>query len=328
MDRRVKTTRLLVIHPGALGDTLLALPVLAGLKRRHAPATLDLIGHPSLVEVLPGRSVVDRMRSIDGPEVRCLYGDRHDMPSALRAYLGRFDVAVAWLADQDGDLRHALRALGGRRVIVRSPRLRDAGDRHATDRFADTLSEWGRLHPLPAIGLTPTTADSITGAAWLAKTGIVVKETPVIAVHPGSGSSGKCWSAEWYAEAGADLLENGTAVLLIEGPADAEAVVALQQTLGSKRLPRLAGVGLTTVIGVLSQCRAFLGNDSGLTHLAAALGVPTVGVYGPTDPAIWAPRGEHVTTFRSDSGCRSVPPRIVTAALLRVAREPSASLAT
>lgn len=328
MDRKVKTTRVLVIHPGALGDTLLALPVLAGLKQCHAQAMLDLIGHPSLVEVLPGRSVVDRMRSIDGPEVHCLYGGLHGMSSAIRAYFASFDIAVAWLADQDGSLRYALRALGIRRVIVRSPRLREAGVRHATDRFADTLAKWQGFHQLPTISLTPTATDLTTGAAWLAQAGINVKETPVIAVHPGSGSSDKCWPTGCYAEAVTNLLDNGMSVVLVEGPSDSEAVVALQQAMDPKRLPQLAGVGLTTVIGVLSHCRAFLGNDSGLTHLAAALGLPTVGVFGPTDPAVWAPRGDHVTIFRDEPGCRFVPPRIVTAALLRAVHEPSASLAT
>src|SRR5207244_13537696 len=88
-------TRLLVIYPGALGDTLVALPVLATLKQSYAPAVLELVGHPALLEVLPGRSAVDRMRSIEGPEFHAILGDLEAIPPAQKALLELLAIAIA-----------------------------------------------------------------------------------------------------------------------------------------------------------------------------------------------------------------------------------------
>ena len=139
MDRPL--TRLLVIYPGALGDTLVALPVLAALKQSYAPAVLELIGHPALLEVLPGRSAVDRMRSIEGPEFHALLGDLEAIPPVQQALFERFDVAIAWVPDSEGQLKRTLMKLRIPCVIVRSPGLREPGLRHAMERFRDTLSE-------------------------------------------------------------------------------------------------------------------------------------------------------------------------------------------
>jgi len=328
MDQRLKTMRILVVHPGALGDTLLALPVLVALKQHHEPATVDLIGHSSLVEVLPGRSVVDIMRPIDGPEFRSLFGDPLELPVPIQSFFGSFDIAVAWLDDHDERLRHCLRTLGIRNAVIRAPRLHEPGTRHATNRFGETLSDWDCAQPLPTTCLTPTVADLTAGAAWLARAGIPDRGVPVVAVHPGAGSPSKCWPPERYAEVIAALVQDGTAVVLVEGPADAQAVGDLQHAVAPLPVPRLVGGRLAAVVEVLSRCHAFLGNDSGLTQLAAGLGVPTIGIFGPTDPAVWAPRGDHVVTFRGGSDWLPISPGLVIEAVRQVVREPSASLAT
>ena len=60
---------------------------------------------------------------------------------------------------------------------------------------------------------------------------------------------------------------------------------------------------LPTVAGILSKCRAYLGNDSGITHIAAAVGTPMLAIFGPTDPDVWGPRGENVTIIRGRAPC-------------------------
>jgi len=268
------------------------------------------------------------MRSIDGPDFRCLFGDPLEMPTPIQSFFRSFDIAVAWLDDRDGSLGRALHTLRVPRVVVRSPRLREPGARHATDRFGGTLSELNHTRPLPRACLTPTVDDLTTGAAWLAKAGIHGWDVPVIAVHPGAGHPSKCWPVDRYAAVITALLQGGTGVVLVEGPADAQVVGDLQRAVAPLPVPRLATGRLATVVGVLSQCRAFLGNDSGLTHLAACLGMPTIGLFGPTDPAVWAPLGDHVLTFQDKPDWRSISPRLVLEALRQVVRMPSASLAT
>src|SRR2546429_5521344 len=119
MDRRV--SQILVVHPGSVGDTILALPVLAALKVHHRPVWLHLIGHPSLLDVLPGRSVVDSMGSIEGPDYRDLLAGPECMPASTVIFYQQFSLVVIWAADHDGSVQAALDSLGIPKGIVRSP---------------------------------------------------------------------------------------------------------------------------------------------------------------------------------------------------------------
>jgi heptosyltransferase-2 len=118
-----------------------------------------------------------------------------------------------------------------------------------------------------------------------------------VAVHPGSGSPAKNWPADRFAGA-LQAIGAAGAYLLIEGPADAGAARPLQSgaaAVARSLPPRVLGA-------ILARARAFLGNDSGISHLAAAWGAPTVALFGPTDPAVWSPVGPRVTTVRSADG--------------------------
>jgi ADP-heptose:LPS heptosyltransferase len=153
------------------------------------------------------------------------------------------------------------------------------------------------------VKLAATETDEKAGAQWLFERGINVETDHLVAVHAGSGSPTKCWSSERFARVADGLQKTGIRVVLIEGPADRTITQAVACRI-SIAPPRLRDVSLSSVVGVLSQCDAFLGNDSGLTHVAAALGLPTVAVFGPTDPAIWGSRRNNLIAIRAMSGCR------------------------
>ena len=128
-------------------------------------------------------------------------------------------------------------------------------------------------------------------------TGSMSDSDYLVGVHAGSGSPTKCWSSDRFARVVDGLHKSAIKVVLIEGPADKEVTQAVVRRIPIA-LPRLHDVSLSSVVGVLSQCDSFLGNDSGLTRIAAALGLPTVAVFGPTDPAIWGTRRKNLVTLR------------------------------
>jgi heptosyltransferase-2 len=119
-----------------------------------------------------------------------------------------------------------------------------------------------------------------------------------LALHPGSGSAAKNWPPECYA-ALAQMASPGRPWLLVEGPADATACAALR-SLPDARLAR--GLPLRVLGAVLAEAGAYVGNDSGVSHLAAAWGAPTVVLFGPTDPAVWAPIGPRTASVRAPAG--------------------------
>ena len=334
-------TSIIVIHPGSLGDTILALPVLAALKSRHSSSLLHLVGHPTLVDVLPGRSAVDTMTSIEGPEYRGLFS-QSEVPPKVSKFFQQFQFVVVWDADRDGSIKEALQSLKLSHFVVCSPGLSKKSDLHATDRFWATLSDHMPSEPLPEPRLTATESDRRAGTQWISNNGINLDADQLVAVHAGSGSPTKCWSPDSFARVVDGLQRNGAQVVLIEGPADREATQTIASQIGMA-LPRLRDATLLNVIGVLSQCDAFLGNDSGLTHVATVLGLPTVAVFGPTDPAIWgsrrnnlvplrAPRGSrcpaHAQTMCAHPGCFAISPDTVLKTLGEIRRSRSASLAT
>ena len=117
-------------------------------------------------------------------------------------------------------------------------------------------------------------------------------------VHPGSGSPTKNWPAERFVEIMRRLQAAGRETVAVLGEADVAEAAVLAREL--PEMPVLAGLTLTELAATLAECGAFLGNDSGIAHLAAAVGLPTTALFGPSDADVWAPRGRGgVTVLRA-----------------------------
>jgi ADP-heptose:LPS heptosyltransferase len=139
-----------------------------------------------------------------------------------------------------------------------------------------------------------------------------------VAVHPGSGSRSKNWPPERFA-AVARRLAAGQRWLLVLGPAEAELPVP-EGSIVARSWP------VRTLGAALSRAGLFLGNDSGASHLAAAAGAPTLALFGPTDPALWAPVGASVATLRAPRGALlDLSPDEVEQAALRLRATSAAS---
>ncbi len=164
---------------------------------------------------------------------------------------------------------------------------------HASEWLARPIGFLGADPAERPPALEPTDVERAAAAATIA-----VLPDRFLALHPGSGSPAKNWPADRFA-ALAERSANGRAWLLVEGPADAASVAPLRGLSGvvvaSDLPPRTLGA-------VLARAGVFVGNDSGVTHLAAAWGAPTVALFGPTDPSVWAPLGPRVEVVRSGDG--------------------------
>jgi ADP-heptose:LPS heptosyltransferase len=125
--------------------------------------------------------------------------------------------------------------------------------------------------------------------------------TGLVALHPGSGGADKCWPVERFAEVIYYLWQQKKGVLVLAGPAEEERLVLLQGLLYAYPQPGrceyLVDAPLLSVAERLQQCQCYMGNDSGLTHLAAMLGLPTLALFGPSDPITWYPPGPSVTVL-------------------------------
>jgi ADP-heptose:LPS heptosyltransferase len=168
----------------------------------------------------------------------------------------------------------------------------------------DTLTAGGLLSQEhnSAVGMPlirPTQADMYRGKEILAENGIKPTVKPVV-IHPGSGGAHKCWHLDNFLSVARILAKEGVEVVFLFGPAEEErfSEPAIAQIRTAEKL--LTNLSLAEVLGVLGCSRGYIGNDSGITHLAAAMGIRTVVVFGPTDPAIYGPLGPAVTILRSE----------------------------
>lgn len=261
--------RTLIIHTGGIGDFLLALPAIARLRDT---ATLELAGHRDRLELAVPAGIADAAHSLDSIDFQSALAEPSDR---LRAFASQFGRAVVFMRDPDRAIHAALKTCRVARVET-FPGLPDAGwFRHATEYYAECL------------GVTPD-------ANFRLKISPNGRPLDVV-IHPGSGSQKKNWPIENFVTVAARLQENRRRVTWCLGPAETERT----------RLPELVGDSLrcdslVELAARLATALLYIGNDSGITHLAAALGIPTIAIFGPTDPAVWAPRGDFVLVLR---GC-------------------------
>lgn len=273
------STHILVIRAGALGDTVLALPALQILRQQFPQAYLEVVGYPENWSVaLP---LVDRVTPIDLPAFGGLYsGTAH--PGLAREVAG-IDLVVAWTVP---DPRPSLQEAGAERTIWRSP-LPPPGV-HAARWLVDSLRKVMPGNPRqapPSLHLSGAELDQ--GEQTLSDLGL---ERPII-LHPGAGAPWKRWPPHRFAQLGDSLRAGGRHVALVCGPADAASVAAVQQDTGTRPFAVLPQLAARPLGAVLARSFAVVGNDSGVTHLAAAAGAPTIALFGPTDPVSWSPTG-------------------------------------
>ena len=300
LPARNKRERILVIRAGAIGDLILTLPALRALRRRFPGAYLEVMGHPHSLALVAGQGEIDAVSSISRREMAHLYVPNGPIPEALERTFGAFDLIVAYVAETEGTLIENLRRTGARQVISWPPFPFRC--MHEADHLLEALRPVGIASSENVPELLPTPLDRAFATRFWSTHNIRPSQA-VLALHPGSGSPSKCWPPERFARIADWAIESlSAAVLLIAGPADEE---ARHQTLcRMKGTPVLASdLSLPRLGALLERCTAFLGNDSGITHLAAAVGTPTVALFGPTDARIWGPRGEHVKILHHETPC-------------------------
>lgn len=276
----------LIIFPGALGDLICLEPTLHALVRRHGES-LELMARAELARFAVGRMGIAAGHSIDRREMSLLFaGDAAQAPA--RKFFGKFGRVYSFFASDNETFRGALAAAAAGPVSFHSFRPPGAG--HVGQGYLRSIGEEAAVPPRARI--KPSPEDIAAASRHLARMGIRPGEFALI--FPGSGSPGKNWPGENYA-ALAGRLRDKIAPIVIIGPAEYESRAFFE----SRGLAVMSELELGEVAGIAAMARCFVGNDSGVSHLAAAAGARGVVLFGPTDPARWAPLGD-VATIRRD----------------------------
>lgn len=287
-----RPARFLVLRGGAIGDFMLTLPVLQALRARWPDAWIEVLGYPHVAELALAAGLANRVESLDRAGVARFFSVVPEFPEEQVAYLRSFDFVVCYLHDPTGIVRENLKLAGARDVLYGSPMVERG---HAIEHLLKPLESLAIYAggEQPALGLAEAQREA--GRRWIREQGL---RAPVMAVHPGSGSPAKNWPLDRFVETARRI---GTSRRLdffyLLGEADRGMSAALARMDPAR--PVLKEAPLREVAGVLSACRLYLGNDSGITHLAAAVGAPVVALFGPSDDSRWGPRGPSVRVVRA-----------------------------
>ena len=283
----MRPARILILRGGALGDFVVTLPVLAALRERWPDGYLELVGYPHVAELAKAGRLVDRVTSLHGAHIARLYSLRPDFPEDLVHWIRSFDFVLSYLHDPDGVVADNLKRAGARTVLYGSPLVEQD---HAIDHL---------LKPLESLAIYARGA--IPRLMLDDATGNRASPSPYVVLHPGSGSPKKNAPLELFLELAQRMeQERGWTPMFLTGEADD--AVAAQLERKAPHIQHQRGLPLLEAARLLSQASQYAGNDSGITHLAAALGVPTLALFGPSDPALWGPRGNHVRILRAPGG--------------------------
>jgi ADP-heptose:LPS heptosyltransferase len=306
--------RILVIRGGAIGDFILTLPALKALRDARPLAHMEILGYKHIAALAEKRFYAQAVHSIeDGPLAR-FFVRNSELPAELPDYFASFDLVISYLYDPDRIFEGNLRRSGVQNLICGPGRIvENAG--HATRQLARPIEELEIKVVDFAERIFPSLDDREFASEFLASAA-----QPIIAIHPGSGSPKKNWPLEKWIDLFpresrfADLER----LLVISGEADEAQTDQLEREWKNRGVRFVRNLPLPRLAAVLERS-IFIGHDSGVSHLAAAAGANCVLLFGPTDPAVWAPKNGNVRVLRAPSGkLDDLPIETVEAALAGV----------
>lgn len=300
-----KPGNILLVHQGGVGDFVLCLPAFGAIRQYYLGARIELLGYPRILQLVQGRYYVDNGKSIDGVALGSLYLEEGNLDAPAFRYFAGFDLAFLFAQHGEGIFSANVRRAGVKRVLSIPPFPEKGGRVHAIDHMLSCLSSMGVPHGMGIPRIFLSEEDRQFAEAWLAQKGALEQaEKGLIALHPGSGSRKKLWPIGKFLDlAGSITRELGLNTILFIGPAEGEYLGSGLERMRARCPISAHHLPLIQVASLLERCRCYIGNDSGITHLAAAAGVPTVALFGPTDPEIWGPRGERVAILRKALEC-------------------------
>ena len=283
---------LLIIHPGALGDVLLARPVLHALRSQFPQHEIALLSAKGVGSLLRDCAEIDRTFPLEAMHLSQLFAGCESLGESFRTWLGSCERAVGWLRDAEAAVSNTLRAVGVRYINLQSPFSPELVAVHQADRYFEAIgidtSRKGFTYSLVLPADLKRQGQAILQACdWSG-------ESPLVMIHPGSGSVHKCVEAWRFATVIEWLIKADMTPILIEGPADCQPVAKVLSSL-TRPVPVIRNQNLSAVAGALAKAALYLGHDSGMTHLAAALAIPTVACFGPSHAFRWAPLGPTVS---------------------------------
>jgi len=269
--------KVLVIRGGAIGDFILTLPALAALRRQFPHAHLEVLGYPHIAQLALAAGLADRVQPIEARSLAGFFARNGELAEDLMDYFSEFDIIISFLFDPDQIFQNNVARCAPGQFIPGPHRAEENALLHASKVYLKPLERLAIFDadPVPRLSIPPQPSPSHH-----------------LALHPGSGSELKNWPEENWAQLLEHLLRSTNyQFLLIGGEAEGQRLQRLSQAFGRSpaRLRVAQSLPLVELAALIQSSALFIGHDSGISHLAAALGLPGMILWGHTAEEIWRP---------------------------------------
>jgi ADP-heptose:LPS heptosyltransferase len=265
LHRSSHAIRTLVIHTGGIGDFLLFCPC---LKRLAEEGPIELAGSDrDRLNLAVVAGIAETAHHLDDFDFASVFTTPTDR---FTRFASRFDRAIVWMNDPKQEIRNAFMDTGVRDVLIFPGLPPNDWTRHASAYYSECLG----YEPLPPLLLAFETDDYAHD----------------VLIHAGSGAAKKNWPTDRYLALASALLDQGRTVEWIRGPAE-------ERLHLPPHAHTLEVSSIVTLARHLTGTALYIGNDSGVTHLAAACHCKSIAIFGLTDPKVWAPLGDRITVI-------------------------------
>jgi heptosyltransferase-3 len=296
-----------VIRGGAIGDFILTLPAIAAMRNQFPEAHLEILGYPHIIQLAVTGGLVDRASSIEARSLAGFFARNGILSEDLADYFSEFDLILSYLYDPDEIFKTNVARCSPAQFIACPHRPDERARVHAAKVYLKPLERLAifeadavpRLvinrgnQASPAPGSEPVSANAVSPSPGRIR----------LALHPGSGSDRKNWpEARWAGFLQKLVDQTQFDLLLVGGEAEGERLQRLAAALPPTRTRVAQSLPLSDLARMLVRSTGFIGHDSGISHLAAAVGLPALVLWGTTLEEIWRPPSEKVTLLRHPSG--------------------------
>jgi len=287
-----------VIRGGAIGDFILTLPAIAALRRQFPDAHLEVLGYPHIIQLAQAGGLVDRAQSIEARALAGFFARNGELAEELVDYFSEFDIILSYLYDPDEIFKTNVGRCSTAQFIIAPPRPNESETQHATKVY---------LRPLERFAIFDADPVPQLKVASLPNSNQNSPHPPTLALHPGSGSEKKNWPENKWADLLQHLVnQTDFNLLLIGGEAEGERLQRLAAALPITRTKVAQSLPLTDLARLIQKCATFIGHDSGISHLAAALGLPGIVLWGNTREEIWRPPQDRVFVLKHPAGLKMI----------------------
>jgi heptosyltransferase-2 len=294
--------KILVIRGGAIGDFILTLPAIAALRQQFAAAHLEVLGYPHIIQLALAGGLVNRIQSIEARALAGFFARHGTLDAGLADYFSEFDLIISYLYDPDLIFETNVRRCTPAQFIAGAYRPDENVGLHATRVFLKALERLAIFEANHVPRLVIPSDSSIPQPA----------SANLIALHPGSGSRSKNWPEAGWVELLHYLVHSTNHdLLLMGGEAEGGRLQRLAAALPPTRTRVAQSLPLTDLARMLQNCTFFIGHDSGISHLAAAVGLPGMVLWGETAEEIWRPPSEQMRIIRHSTGLAGLPAKVV-----------------